>query len=178
MEQTKARQMKLTQLVKEFGVNGNELKQKDIIDLLKTVGIEKKTGGALEGEELDLFLTVLTLGNQLNNMKDYLTGKAILDSELPKPEKIVKPAPKKPEPKPEAKPASPAPKSAERPASAGTHPVGASPARRPAPGADRPAAPAAKKARPVDQAELARRMAEFRAGQAKTVEREEDARRR
>ena len=110
MEQTKARQMKLTQLVKEFGVNGNELKQKDIIDLLKTVGIEKKTGGALEGEELDLFLTVMTLGNQLNNMKDYLTGKAILDSELPKPEKIVKPAPKKPEPKPEAKPASPAPK--------------------------------------------------------------------
>ncbi|MBP5427707.1 MAG: translation initiation factor IF-2 [Clostridia bacterium] len=170
--------MKLTQLVKEFGVNGNELKQKDIIDLLKTVGIEKKTGGALEGEELDLFLTVLTLGNQLNNMKDYLTGKAILDSELPKPEKIVKPAPKKPEPKPEAKPASPAPKSAERPASAGTHPVGTAPARRPAPGADRPAAPAAKKARPVDQAELARRMAEFRAGQAKTVEREEDARRR
>ena len=69
MEQTKARQMKLTQLVKEFGVNGNELKQKDVIDLLKTVGIEKKTGGALEGEELDLFLTVLTLGNQLNNMK-------------------------------------------------------------------------------------------------------------
>ena len=83
MEQIKTRQMKLTQISKEFGVNGKELKQKDVIDLLKTVGIEKKTGGALEGEELDIFLTVLSLGNQLNNMKDYLTGVAILDSELP-----------------------------------------------------------------------------------------------
>ncbi|MBP5610883.1 MAG: hypothetical protein J6X72_06055, partial [Clostridia bacterium] len=98
MEQLK-RQMKLPDLAKLFGVNGGELKQKDIIDLLKTVGIEKKTGAALEGEELDVFLTVLSLGNQLNNMKDYLTGKAILDSELPKPVKVVKPEPKKPEPK-------------------------------------------------------------------------------
>ena len=56
MEQTKTKQMKLTQISKDFGVNGGELKQKDIIDLLKTVGIEKKTGGALEGEELDVFL--------------------------------------------------------------------------------------------------------------------------
>ena len=45
-------QMKLPQLVKDFGVNGKELKQKDIIDLLKGVGIEKKTGAVLEGEVL------------------------------------------------------------------------------------------------------------------------------
>ena len=109
-------QMKLPQIVKEFGVNGKELKQKDVIDLLKGVGIEKKSGAVLEGEELDIFLTLLTLGNQLNNMKDYLTGKAILDSELPKPEKVVKPEPKKPEPKPqpEKKAAQPANNPAER----------------------------------------------------------------
>ena len=177
MEQTKTKQIKLTQISKDFGVNGGELKQKDIIDLLKTVGIEKKTGGALEGEELDVFLAVLTLGNQLNNMKDYLTGKAILDSELPKPVKIVKPEPKKPEPAPEAKPATPAARPA-RPAEAPVRPVGAPPARRPAPATERPAAPGAKPKRPVDQAELARRMAEFRAGQAKTVAREEEARRK
>ena len=171
-------QMKLPQLAKDFGVNGKELKQKDIIDLLKTVGIEKKTGATLDGEELDVFLAVLTLGNQLNNIKDYLTGKAILDSELPKPVKVVKPEPKKPEPEPKPAPVAKPAAKPERPAGSAPRQPAAQPQRRPGQ-PERPAAPAAKRpSRPIDQSDIARRMAEFRAGQAQTTAREEEARRR
>ncbi|MBR6052602.1 MAG: hypothetical protein IKP55_02325, partial [Clostridia bacterium] len=155
--------MKLPQLAKDFGVNGKELKQKDVIDLLKTVGIEKKNGASIEGEELDVFLTLLTLGNQLNNIKDYLTGKAILDSELPKPVKVVKPEPKKPEPAPAPAPAAKPASKPERPAPTSPRPAGAQPQRRPGQ-PERPGAPAAKRpSRPIDQSDIARRMAEFRA---------------
>ena len=171
-------QMKLPQLAKDFGVNGKELKQKDIIDLLKTVGIEKKNGATIEGEELDVFLAVLTFGNQLNNIKDYLTGKAILDSELPKPVKVVKPEPKKPEPEPKPAPVAKPAAKPERPAGSAPRQPAAQPQRRPGQ-PERPAAPAAKRpSRPIDQSDIARRMAEFRAGQAETSAREEEARRR
>ena len=61
MEQKK-RQMKMQDFAKLFCVGEKELKQKDIIDLLKAVGVEKKSGASLEGEELDYVLTVLTFG--------------------------------------------------------------------------------------------------------------------
>ena len=172
-------QIKLTQLTKDFMANDKEIKQKDVIDLLKGVGIEKKSGASLDGEELDVFLTLLTLDNQIGNLKAYLSHEAKLISELPKPQKVVKPAPK---PKEEPAPApQPKPTAARRPAEAPVKPV-----REGQPKVARPAAPVAKpeqrpaqaSRKPVSQADLARKMAEFRATQAKATEHEEELRRK
>ncbi len=89
----------LTQLSRDFA-----LKAKDLIDLLRGAGIEKKTGASVEGNELSVFLDILTKTNQLENIDDYLDGKATLKADRPKPE------PKKPTPPPVAeKPAAPTP---------------------------------------------------------------------
>ena len=90
-------QIKIAALAKDFN-----LKSKDIVDLLMANGIEKKTSGALDGNEFSLFFDVLTTANQITNMAEYLSGKA--DVEHPKKPEPPKPAPeKKPEPVAEEK---------------------------------------------------------------------------
>ena len=122
-------QIKLTQITKDFRANDKEIKQKDVIDLLKTVGIEKKSGAVLEGEELDVFLTLLTLDNQIGNLKEYVKGEAKLISELPKPQKAAKPAPR---PKEEPAPVQKKEKPAAAPAQRTEPPNSAAPAGKPA----------------------------------------------
>ena len=70
----------MTQISKDFA-----LKTKDIIDLLKTHGLEKKSGATLSEAEFSFFLDALTADNQIENLDDYLTGKARILCK-PKPE--------------------------------------------------------------------------------------------
>ncbi len=73
---------RITDLTKDF-----DLKTKDVIALFKDLGIEKNTGSTLEDAEYQIFLQVLTQRNQIENLDDYLDGKATLHSDLPKKEK-------------------------------------------------------------------------------------------
>ncbi|MBQ8858249.1 MAG: hypothetical protein IJ012_00490, partial [Clostridia bacterium] len=80
---------KIAQLSKDLLVSA-----KDILEMMKAVGIEKKTGSSLEGVELEIFFDRITEANQLENLEEYVNGTA----------KIIMPTPKvekKPEPKPE-----------------------------------------------------------------------------
>ena len=83
---------KIAQLAKDLALSG-----KDILDVLKECGIDKKTGSSVEGAELELLFDRLTEAYQLENLDEYVNGTA----------KIIMPAPKvekKPEPpKAEAK---------------------------------------------------------------------------
>ncbi len=98
------------------------MKPKDVIDLLKEKNIEKKTGGTLSPAEAGLFLSLLSEANQIENLDDYLSGKAQILCDKPKP--APKPAPKpeevpaeKAQPAPAQKPeAAPAPKAEAKPA--------------------------------------------------------------
>ena len=53
--------VKLSQLSKDFNIKG-----KDIIDFLKTLGMDKKTGASLEGDEMDIFLQKILLKKLMN----------------------------------------------------------------------------------------------------------------
>ena len=92
---------KLSDIAKDFGVQ-----TKDLVALLDSVGIKKSVGGALqEGDEYEVMLELVTRANQIENLEDYLSGKATLVSDLPKTE----PKAESPAPAPQ-KPAAPAPK--------------------------------------------------------------------
>ncbi len=93
--------------------NDFQLKAKDITAILKAHGIEKNVGGSLEGDEYELFLAILTMENQIENLQDYLSGTATIRSNRPKAapraepkaEPKAEPAPeKRPSPKGESKP--------------------------------------------------------------------------
>ena len=111
----------MTQISKDFA-----LKAKDVLDLLKAHGLEKKSGATLSEAEFSFFLDALTADNQIENLDDYLSGKArILCGAPAAEEKAPEAAPveaKKPEekpakveaPKPEVK-APEAPKAEEKP---------------------------------------------------------------
>ncbi len=114
--------IKLAQLTKDFA-----MKTKDVIDVFHDLGIEKKTGASVDEGEIEIFLLRVTATHQIENMDDYVEGKAKIHIEYEKPKEEVK-APAAPK-KEEAKPAP------------------SVPVRQPAPAA-RPAAPAAP-ARPV-----------------------------
>ena len=87
---------KIAQLSKELS-----LPSKAILELMKENGVEKKTGGTLEDGELDLFFDRLTEQNQLENLEDYVKGKAKIVTETPAEEKKAE-APKAEAPKAEA----------------------------------------------------------------------------
>ena len=80
---------KISQISKDFN-----MKTKDVLDLLKECGLDKKSGGVLESEELDRFLARLTEANQLENLEEYLSGEAriILAKEKPAPRAAAAPA--------------------------------------------------------------------------------------
>ena len=183
---------KINGIAKDFGISS-----KDLVALLDSVGIKKNTGGTLEGEEYDLFVALLTRENQIENLEDYLSGKATLSCPRPKPEPVAKtpaPAPQKvtpPQvkttetPKSAAKPAVPEKKPAQPEEPRYTVPKSHTPmtgdAGRGAVKNDRPSdrrgdrypdrpkggVKPAEKRKPVSQEEIARRMEQFRAEQAK-----------
>ena len=183
---------KINGIAKDFGIAS-----KDLVALLDSVGIKKNTGGTLEGEEYDLFVALLTRENQIENLEDYLSGKATLSCPRPKPEPAAKtpaPAPQKVTP-PQVKTTEP-PKSAVKPAVPEKKPAQPEEPRYTVPKSrtpltgdagrgmtrsDRPSdrrgdrypdrtaggAKTAEKRKPVSQEEIARRMEQFRAEQAK-----------
>ena len=61
----------ITQIAKDFA-----LKPKDILDILKSRGVDKKSGATLNEAEFALFLDTLTAANQIQNLDDYLDGRA------------------------------------------------------------------------------------------------------
>ena len=63
--------VKLTQITKDFAQ-----KTKDVLDLLKALGVEKKQGATLSEAEFSLFLSALSAENQIENLDDYLAGRA------------------------------------------------------------------------------------------------------
>ena len=120
--------VKISEITKDFG-----MKSKDILAVLAECGINKKTGATLELAEADALLNKLTLANQIENLDDYLDGRATIKSDRPRPAPAAEPAKeeakevkaeeKKPaakEEKPAAQPAkkAEAPKNEEKKASA------------------------------------------------------------
>ena len=103
--------VKLTQITKDFNK-----KTKEVTDLLRAHGIDKK-GGTLSDAEYSLFIAVLSEENQIENLDDYLSKKArIICTPPPAPEKEEEPvaekaAPAAPEKKEETK--APAPEKKE-----------------------------------------------------------------
>ncbi len=140
--------IKVTQISKDFNI-----KTKDVSDIFKEVGLDKKTGASVEIEEYELFLHKITASHQIKNIDDYIDGKTKITvatekkAEAPKaePKPEAKAEPVKVEPKPEVKPevkaepkpaVKPEPQKAEAPKAAP-----APKAERPAPAPQRPAAP-------------------------------------
>ena len=84
-------QTKITQLSKDFNI-----KSKDVIEIFKTVGFEKKSGATVEAEELEIFLSHMTRTHQITNIDAYTSGniKIKVVSDAPKAEaaKEEKPA--------------------------------------------------------------------------------------
>ena len=139
--------IKVTQISKDFNI-----KTKDVSDIFKEVGLDKKTGASVEVEEYELFLHKITASHQIKNIDDYIDGKTKITvkeekAAEPKPEAKpevkpeAKPEPKpvaKPEPKPEVKPAAP---KAEAPKAAPAPKAEERAAQRPAPAQQRPQQP-------------------------------------
>jgi len=105
--------IKVTQISKDFN-----MKSKDITDVFKELGLEKKSGASVETAEYELFIHFATFSHQIKNIDDYIDGKTkirVVKAEGEKKE-TVKPEEKaevkaetkpevKEELKPEAKPA-------------------------------------------------------------------------
>ena len=73
---TNPKQIKINTLAKDFN-----MKPKDIIDILATTGIDKKTSGTMDADEFSVFLNHATINHQVTNMADYLAGKASIPKE-------------------------------------------------------------------------------------------------
>ena len=154
-------QIKVSQISKNFNI-----KSKDVTDLFKELGIEKKSGAAVEADEYELFLHHYTFTNQLKNIDDYIDGKITIkvaeEKKEAKPEPkaeavpAAKPAPEaKPAPKAEAAPAAkPAPEAKPAPKAEAAPAAKPAPEAKPAPKAE--AAPAAKPAPKAEPAPAAR----------------------
>ena len=63
------------------------MKPKKITDFLKSIALDKKSGDSLDTDEWSLFLDRLTKENQIENIDDYLDGKATLRVDRPAPTK-------------------------------------------------------------------------------------------
>ena len=99
--------IKITQISKDF-----DIKSKDVIDIFKELGIEKKSGGSADKDEYELFLSFITSKRQIKDLDAYREGRSKIRGSVEK----NKPAAKAPAAKaPEAKPTE-APKAAAKPA--------------------------------------------------------------
>ncbi len=90
--------IKVLQVAKDFA-----LKPAELSELFALINLsDKKSASSLEGQEYDAFLAAITANNQIENLDDYLDGKATIVVEKPK-KREQKPAPAKPDAKPEEK---------------------------------------------------------------------------
>ena len=81
---TNPKQIKINTIAKDFN-----MKTKDVIDILATAGIDKKTSGTIDTDEFAVFLNHATTNHQVTNMSDYLTGKAgVVTEDLKKNETV------------------------------------------------------------------------------------------
>ncbi len=97
--------IKVSQISKDFN-----LKSKDITDIFKELGLEKKSGASVETEEYELFIHFATANHQLKNIDDYLDGKTRITvveekakEETPAPEAKEAPKAEAQQPKAEVK---------------------------------------------------------------------------
>ena len=88
--------VKITQISKNFN-----MKSKEVIDIFKELGLEKKSGATIESEEYELFVQYATFTHQIKNMDDYLDGKSKI--RVPAAEQSVPKAAEKEEVKAEVK---------------------------------------------------------------------------
>ena len=93
--------MKISDISKDFN-----LKSKDVVDVFKEAGIEKKnSGAAVDDEEFEIFFSLITKSHQIKNIDAYTGGSVTISSVKEKAAKAEAPvAEAKPEPKVEAKP--------------------------------------------------------------------------
>ena len=56
--------IKITQLTKDF-----DMKSKDVLDTLKDIGIDKKSGGSLDNDEFELFVAHVTFTKQIKDVE-------------------------------------------------------------------------------------------------------------
>ncbi len=61
--------IKVTQISKDFN-----MKSKDITDIFKELGLEKKSGASVETDEYELFIQFATASHQIKNLDDYIDG--------------------------------------------------------------------------------------------------------
>ena len=96
---------KINGLAKDFG-----FKTKDFAVYAEKAGLKEKGNmAALDGDEFDVLLTVLTLDHQISDIGAYLNGETYIKTERP-PKEVKKPEePPKPEQKPEDAKQTPAP---------------------------------------------------------------------
>ena len=93
--------MKISDISKDFN-----LKSKDVVDVFKEAGIEKKnSGAAVDEEEFEIFFSLITKSHQIKNIDAYTGGSVTISSVKEKAAKAEAPAAEaKPEAKAEAKP--------------------------------------------------------------------------
>ena len=88
--------VKVTQISKDFN-----MKSKDVLDLFKELGLEKKSGASVETDEYELFVHFATFKNQIKDIDAYIDGKTkigVIEDKKPQPVEA-----EKAEPKPEVK---------------------------------------------------------------------------
>ena len=61
--------IKITQLSKDFG-----MKSKDVTDAFKELGLDKKSGGAVDEAEFEMFLDHMTKTHQIKSLDAYRRG--------------------------------------------------------------------------------------------------------
>ncbi len=69
MAENEKTNIKLTDLIKNF-----DMKSKDVLDIFKELGIEKKTGATVSSDEFDLFVEHVTFSHQIKDMEAYSNG--------------------------------------------------------------------------------------------------------
>ncbi len=89
-------QTKITQISKDFN-----LKTKDVTEIFKSMGLEKKSGATIEAEEFEMFISHMTRTHQIKNIDNYKNGTSTITSVKEK--KAEPKAEVKPQPVPEVK---------------------------------------------------------------------------
>ncbi len=79
--------IKIQQLSLDFA-----LKSKDVTDAFKELGLDKKTGSSVDGEEFELFMSHMTKKHQIKNIDAYLGGETQISSPETKKKSIEKAA--------------------------------------------------------------------------------------
>ncbi len=78
--------IKITQISKDFNI-----KSKDVLDIFKEAGLDKKSGSSADKDEFELFLSYLTSKNQIKDLDAYRDGRSKIKSAVEKPKKVAKP---------------------------------------------------------------------------------------